>query len=97
MIETIVKCNGQHENFQAAKLAHWSHWAADDLPVPVDWASISLDVVNEAPRVLTSQDLQQRLIDRTLKGETWSHYLMAGKLLAPLLHKKVFGATMPTV
>lgn len=97
MIDTIIKCNNEHENFMASKLARWSEWGADDLPVPVDWASISLDVVNEAPRVLTSQDLQQRLIDRTLKGETWSHYLMAGKLLAPLLHKKVFGATMPTV
>ncbi len=97
MIDTIIKCNGLHENFLAPKLARWTEYGADDLPVPVDWASIMLDVVNEAPRVLTSQDLQQRLIDRTLKGESWSHYLMAGKLLAPLLHKKVFGGQMPTV
>jgi ribonucleoside-diphosphate reductase alpha chain len=98
MIKTIIKFGtGEQEPFIATKLKRWAEYAAENLPVAVDWESILLDVVNEAPSVLTSQELQQRLIDRILRGETWSHYLMAGRLLAPLLHKATFGATMPTV
>jgi ribonucleoside-diphosphate reductase alpha chain len=97
MIKEVIKFDGYSEPFIAPKLKRWGEYAAENLPVQIDWQSILLDVVNEAPTVLSSLELQDRLIERTLQGETWSHYLMAGRLLAPLLHKRTFGRQMPTV
>lgn len=97
MLKTLTKFDGSTEAFKASKAARWAEWSAKNLPVNVDWASIVLDVVNEAQDGMSTQEFQSRLIERTLEGETWSHYLMAGRLLAPWLYKKVFPKGIPTV
>lgn len=97
MIKEMIKFDGTSEPFTAEKPTKWGKWAARKLGNRVDWASIVVDAVNECPPVLTTQEFQEKLIDVTLRGESWAHYLMAGKLYAPLIMKKTFGATVPTI
>jgi ribonucleoside-diphosphate reductase alpha chain len=97
MIKEMIKFDGTSEPFTAEKPTKWGKWAARKLGNRVDWASIVVDAVNECPPVLSTQEFQEKLIDVTLRGESWAHYLMAGKLYAPLIMKKTFGATVPTI
>lgn len=97
MIREMIKFDGTSEPFIAEKAKKWSQWAGRKLGNRVDWASILLDAVNECPPVLTTQEFQEKLVDVTLRGESWAHYLMAGKLYAPLIMKKTFGQKVPTV
>jgi ribonucleoside-diphosphate reductase alpha chain len=97
MIKEMIKFDGSSEPFIAEKAKKWGQWAGRKLGSRVDWASILLDAVNECPPVLSTQDFQEKLIDVTLRGESWAHYLMAGKLYAPLIMKKTFGQKVPTV
>lgn len=95
MIKTVVKSDGTREEWQAAKFTRWNEWAARDLGI--DWPTIMLDVVNDCPSTITSQDLQLRAVRHINRGGTWNHYLMAGAMYAPYLHKKVFGGALPTL
>lgn len=97
MVKTVIKLDGSEEPFQAEKAAKWAEYAGTGLSKHVDWPSIVIDAVNESPPVIKTQDFQLKLIDATLRRESWSHYLMAGRLYAPYLHKKVHGASIPTV
>lgn len=97
MIKEMIKFDGTSEPFHAEKPTKWGKWAARKLGNRVDWASIVVDAVNECPPVLSTQEFQEKLIDVTLRGESWAHYLMAGKLYAPLIMKKTFGAEVPTI
>src|ERR1700690_438806 len=97
MIKEMIKFDGTSEPFIAEKAKKWGKWAAKRLSNRVDWTSIVLDAVNECPQVLSTQEFQEKLIDVTLRGESWAHYLMAGKLYAPLIHKRTFGSELPTV
>lgn len=95
MIKTIIKFDGTKEPWIAEKFSRWNEWAATGLGI--DWPTIMLDVVNESSSVMSSQDLQLKAIEHILRGETWSHYLMAGAMYAPYLTKHVFGNSVPSV
>lgn len=95
MIKTVVKSDGTREDWQAVKFSRWNEWAARDLGI--DWPTIMLDVVNDYPSTISSQDLQLRAVRHINRGGTWNHYLMAGAMYAPYLHKKVFGSVLPTL
>lgn len=98
MIKTIVKLNGLEEPFDAAKANGWGEWAARHLGNKVDWSSIVMDAVSGKPEVVTSQEFQEFLIEECLNRKTWSYYLMAGRLYAVLLRKKIYGVGgIPTV
>lgn len=98
MIETIIKLDGTHEEFQAAKPNRWMEWGTEHLKDKVDWTSIVLEATASLPKVVSSQDFQMHLIETILAGRTWSHYLLAGRLYAVWLQKHLYGIEgTPTV
>lgn len=98
MISKIVKRDGTIENFAPGKVNGWGEWAAQNLAGNVDWSHIVLETVSILPEVCDSQLLQERLIKTCLDQGTHEYNLMAGKLYAPYLYKKIFGGTkLPTV
>lgn len=89
MIETIINLKGEEEKFDAKKL---NHWVQDAVGVDADeWSSIALETVRDLPKKVTVQQLMKKLIDTLLSRETWSHYLMAGRLRAVLDRIEIFG------
>lgn len=73
-------------------------WGVVDLKDKVDWSTIVMEAFQAAPKRMTSQDWQMALIEHTLAGRTWSHYLLAGKLYAAWIHKHLYGTDgIPTV
>lgn len=97
MFKNIIKRDGSIEAFSPSKVNHWGEWAAQSLGDKVDWSSIVLHAVSTLSETATSQELQARLIKSCLDENTWSYNLMAGRLYAPLISKKVFGNTIPTI
>lgn len=97
MIKEMIKFDGSREPFIAEKAKKWGQWAAKNLGERVDWESILLDTVNECSNVISTQDFQKKMIEVALRGESWPHYLMAGRLYAPLIKKQAFGNKTPTI
>ncbi len=99
MIEIIIKRNGEEEPFAMQKLMGWGEWAASTLNGRVDWQSVVRAVLGrvKGPKV-KSIDLQSAFIDECLSRNTWSYYLMAGRLYAADQHKNLYGSEgMPTI
>ncbi|QEM42118.1 ribonucleotide reductase of class Ia (aerobic), alpha subunit [Pseudomonas phage vB_PaeM_PS119XW] len=98
MIETIIKLDGTEQPFDNEKANGWGEWAAARLGNKVDWGSIVLGAVSGKPKKVTSQEFQGWLIEECLNRKTWSYYLMAGRLYAVFLRKKIYGLDgIPTV
>lgn len=97
MLEVIIKRDGTEENFDSRKANKWLMWAGHDLIERVDWVGIVKHAMDNAPEVMSSQDFQMALIKGCLSRFDWPHNLMAGRLYAPYLRKKLYGDTMPTV
>lgn len=100
MIENIIKRSGQLEKFNADKVNKWGQWAAETLGDSVDWSHIVMRATAGAQTEISSQELQERLIRLCLEEETWSYYLMAGRLYAPYLYKHILKRdqdNLPTV
>lgn len=97
MIKQIVKRNGQLEDFAPEKINGWGEWAATALDGLVDWSMIVTHTVASLPETCDSQTLQERLIRSCLDQNGWSYYLMAGRLYAAYLRKKIHNGTIPTV
>jgi len=97
MIKEIIKRNGSEEPFFAQKVNGWGEWSAEHLGDKVDWATIVGDAVAALPERVTSQELQDELIQQCLDKKTWAYYRMAGRLYAATLFKKIYGDKIPTV
>lgn len=98
MLKTIIKLNGTEEDFQPSKINRWSEWSSEQLGDLVDWSSVVMRTVSTLPEKVSSQQLQDQLIKTCLDQATWSYYLMAGKLYAVWLRKKIYGSIdLPTV
>ena len=97
MIETVINLQGEEEPFDAKKLNHWVKESVGKIGA-ADWTAIAQETVKDLPKVVTVQKLMESLIERLLARETWSHYLMAGRLLAVLIRIEIFGSKeIPTV
>lgn len=97
MIKTIIKRNGQKENFIPKKINGWGMWASAKLGSRVDWTSIVVSVVVDSPEEITSEELQIRLINKCLDKRTDGYYLMAGRLYGPLIQKQIYNGVIPTI
>lgn len=97
MIERIIKRSGEVEDFSPRKLNGWGEWASKTLGNYVDWSEVVLHVVSTLPQEVTSEQLQQALIDHCLTKATWSYNRMAGRLYAALLYKKLYNGKIPTI
>lgn len=93
----IMKRDGRTEPYIPRKLNGWGKWAASMLGDKVDWSSIVINVMSSMPETVSSADLQEKLIQNCLDKETWSYYLMAGRLYAPHLHKTIHGGKTPSI
>ena len=98
MIKNIIKRDGRIEPYAPAKLNNWGRWASKTLGNKVDWSSVVINAVSTMPETITSKELQEKLIQNCLDKETWSYYLMAGRLYAAHLHRLIHGSNgIPTV
>lgn len=97
MITHIEKRNGSLEEFSAKKVNGWGEWASKKLGTAVDWASVVIDAVNRCPKVCTSFQLQQALIDTCLSRKTWEYNKMAGRLYTALIDRVIYPNGIPTV
>jgi len=97
VIKNIVKRDGRIEPYIPSKLNGWGRWAAANLGHKVDWSSIVLQAVSTMPETVSTADLQEKLIQNCLDKDTWSYYLMAGRLYASHLHKIIHGPAIPSV
>ena len=95
MIKSIIKMDGTVESFSPAKANGWGEWAAAE---KVDWVPIVLDTCARLPEVVSSQDFQEGLVEECLNRKDYSHFLMAGRLYAVWLRKKIYGNNgIPTI
>lgn len=98
MIKTVVKRNGKSEPFDPKKINGWGEWATKTLGGKVDWGSAVLHVTSTVGETVTSEALQQALIDYCLSQRTWEYNRMAGRLYSALLSRKIYGGSKrPTV
>ncbi len=91
MLKTIIKRDGREEAYSPNKLNHWGMWASKHLGDRVDWSGVVTDTIKEMPEKVDSQTLQLEMINQCLQRKDWPHNLMAGRLYAPWLHKKLYG------
>uniref|UniRef100_A0A6C0JVP5 ribonucleoside-diphosphate reductase n=1 Tax=viral metagenome TaxID=1070528 RepID=A0A6C0JVP5_9ZZZZ len=96
-IKTIIKRNGNIEEFIPSKLNKWGQWAANNLTDRVDWSEIILETVKNLDDSVTSKKLQQTLIKTCIHRKDWAHNLMAGRLYVALSRKDMFGNNIPSV
>jgi ribonucleotide reductase alpha subunit len=97
MLKQIIKRDGTTETFDATKINHWAKWATGELTDRIDWANVVMQTVRGLPDVLTSHELQLRLITKCLEHRSWPYALMAGKLYSTIYTKELYGSTHPTV
>lgn len=97
MLEVIIKRDGTEENFDSRKANKWLLWAGHDLVNRIDWVGIVMRAIENAPTVMSSQDFQLALIKGCLDQSDWPHNLLAGRLYAAYLRKKLFDDVIPSV
>jgi ribonucleoside-diphosphate reductase alpha chain len=97
MIRTIIKRNGEKEQFSPEKLNGWGEWAASRLGREVNWSEAVLHVVSTMPEECTSEALQNALIDFCLNKNTWEYNRMAGRLYSALINKQLYNNVRPTI
>jgi len=97
MIKTIIKNDGSREPFQPHKINQWAEWASEELNGKVDWSYVVTHTASTLPEVVDSQYLQECLINTCLDEGSWSYQLMAGRLYAAVIFKKLYSFNIPTV
>lgn len=98
MIEKVIKRDGRIEDFCPDKMNRWAKWSIKEINNGlVDWSEIVIEVMKQLDKIVTSGDLQEKLINVCLEKETWSYSLVAGKLYATLMQKDVHGDRIPTL
>ena len=97
MIKSIVKRNGEVEEFSPKKLNGWGEWASKSLGGYVDWSEVVLHVASTSNEVITSVELQKSFIDYCLTKRSFAYNRMAGRLFISQLYKDVYQDNLPTV
>lgn len=98
-IKTVIKRNGEEEQFSPEKLEHWVEWAAENLP-DIDWHKVAEAAWRKCSDGCSTQDLQQAMIDAcVVDNASTSHQLLAGRLFIGNLWHEMFGKhwNIPTV
>ena len=98
MVKHVIKRNGKIEDFCPDKMNRWAKWSIKEINNGlVDWSEIVIEVMKQLDNIVTSRDLQEKLINVCLEKETWSYSLVAGKLYATLMQKDIHGKKIPTL
>lgn len=97
----VKKRDGRLENFDFNKMFKWEIWACRGIKDHIDWKGIILDayedIKKENNEVVDSQDIQIKIINQALKRNTWYHQIVAGRLYAAYMMKKLFNGYYPKV
>lgn len=97
LIKSIIKRNGEVEEFSPKKLNGWGEWASKSLGGYVDWSEVVLHVASTSNEVVTSVELQKSFIDYCLTKRSFAYNRMAGRLFISQLYKDIYQDNLPTV
>lgn len=95
MVEEVIKRNGEIEAWNPAKINGWGQWSSNKLKDRVDWSTIVIRAVQGLPKRVHSQELMRALIQACLEENSWSGYLMAGRLMVVYQRKEMYGSFNP--
>ena len=96
-IKTVIKRNGEVEQFNINKILNWELWACNGIKEHINWKDIIIKVKSQLQDGMTTQDIQLRLIDECNSRATWLHSLVSGRLYASYISKKIFPENRPTI
>lgn len=96
-IQHVLKRNGELEKFDINKVLRWELWACDGYKAYVDWRDIIIKVKDQLYDKMTTQEIQLKLIDECNNRRTWIHSLIAGRLYAAYITKKIYPEVTPTL
>lgn len=89
-IKNVIKRDGEIEKFDINKILRWELWACDGFKGKIDWKDIIIKVKEQLYDGMNTQDIQLKLIDECNNRMTWLHTLIAGRLYAAYIGKKIF-------
>lgn len=96
-VQYITKRNGDLQKFDINKVLQWELWACWDIKEHIDWRDIILKVKSQFRDKMSTQEIQLKLIDECNSRQTWLHGIVAGRLYAAYISKKIHGSPYPTV
>jgi ribonucleotide reductase alpha subunit len=86
VIETIIKADGRMEPFDAGKLNRWGQYAAK---TGGDWSTVVMKTVKRLPKVASSDDVHQTMIDVCVELESLEYSKLAARLQFATLRKNL--------
>lgn len=86
MIETVIKRNGTQEPFSAEKLNKWAEYATS---VGGNWSYIAQQTFKRLPKITTSQQIHQTMIDVCVDKATLEYSRVAAQLLRAEINKNM--------
>lgn len=92
-IEVVQKRNGELEKFDINKILRWELWACNDVKQYIDWKDIIIKVKAQLYDRMSTQDIMLKLIEECNNRKSWFHSLVAGRLYAAYITKKLYGST----
>ncbi|MFN3478536.1 MAG: ribonucleotide reductase N-terminal alpha domain-containing protein, partial [bacterium] len=85
----VTKRNGEKEKFDFSKILKWEKWASSNIE-DVNIKEITLSVLNNIEDNISTQDIQLKIIQECLKKRKFNYYLLAGRLYAVYMRKKIY-------
>lgn len=96
-VKFVTKRNGELEAFDINKVLQWELWACVDVKEHIDWKDILLKANDQFREKMSTQEIQLKLIEECNNRKTHAHSLVAGRLYAAYIAKKIHGNPYPTV
>lgn len=96
-VQYITKRSGERQKFDINKVLQWEMWGCADIKQYVDWKGVVLKVRSQFVDGMSTQDIQLKLIEEFGNRQTWYHSLVAGRLYAAYIGKKIHDYLYPTV
>jgi len=93
----VIKRDNEKEKFDINKILKWELWACDGIKDYINWRDIIIKVVSNLTEGISTQEIQLLLIEECNNRQTWYHSLVAGRLYAAYIGKKIHGADKPTI
>lgn len=94
-IKKVIKRDNRVEDFDIGKINKWQRWAIyydknEKKPIFINWPEIVMKTINKCPEIISTEELQKRLINTCMSYKKWSYSVIAGRLQAALNRKKLF-------
>ena len=96
-IQYVTKRDGNLEKFDTSKVLSWELWACNDVKKYIDWKDIIIKVKSYLYDKMSTQEIQLLLIEECNSRQTWYHSLVAGRLYAAYISKKIFPQFYPSL